>query len=606
MKRLANHLPFFAALLIFGFSFIAAQTAEKPAVAVLRQRNQIFTIETILPANPAQNPRASFILYRREGLVTKRIFKNENVPDCIRGARTAGNVCKNISFPEGMRFVYTFLSAPDSPDKYSVSVALTDGQNQDAGQLVKVLTDFAPAIPTVESFNADQIFHQTGGTSGKITNEPNGMIKIKIRLPEKPPASDAEFTRYLEERVDAIYDWLEPKASETAPIATVRAEPRTKDVVMPLTVQGFAFEPTGRKEALDAEAINILLATRENFPSEKFDIEVVFLGSPPPEIAGALVNTIPGVSNLAAKDASKIGKDTTLGLRALETNLDLGLAYTSSVEQVEEEGRKFRKRKNNGAVDFRFAPLLNYPLDPPQRFRQFITPIFIDVKASTGKITEKSLSLNRILIGTEYAIRFRPNSQAGRRNKYIFSFRGINASDRDFKRAEGKFNFEFRPLFDFLNDPLKYRIREPLPDSVLIPSNGKKVIPTGWFGYQIQPLIGFEAGRMYRAKRTAFANEESSRYVRRLIVGMDILLNVTRRANIKLTDTFYVRGEAPNARFRNYFNGELEAPLFTSGNTSQSVFFGYERGDQPPFATPSVNALKIGYRVTSNFFGRVP
>jgi hypothetical protein len=30
---------------------------------------------------------------------------------------------------------------------------------------------------------------------------------------------------------------------------------------------------------------------------------------------------------------------------------------------------------------------------------------------------------------------------------------------------------------------------------------------------------------------------------------------------------------------------------------TQSVFFSYERGGQPPFSTPDTNALKLGYRI---------
>ena len=80
-------------------------------------------------------------------------------------------------------------------------------------------------------------------------------------------------------------------------------------------------------------------------------------------------------------------------------------------------------------------------------------------------------------------------------------------------------------------------------------------------------------------------------------------LNLTPHVTLSLSDIFYVRGEAPAHRGRNYFNGTVEAPLGNLiRNTAQSVFFSWERGTQPPFATPAVNALKFGYRVRSDLF----
>ena len=131
-------------------------------------------------------------------------------------------------------------------------------------------------------------------------------------------------------------------------------------------------------------------------------------------------------------------------------------------------------------------------------------------------------------------------------------------------------------------------------------------MPRHNFGYQIQPFVGTEIGVVYRDKRQAFDVEDSSRTLRRVYFGTDMLFNLTRYANLKLTDTFYYRGEAPQHPTRNYFRSEIQAVLFNSPDTSQCIFFSFERGDQPPFSTPSVNAFKIGYRITSNFFERRP
>ena len=583
-----------------------SEEKEKPAVALLRHRGDSATIETMLDAQLAAGSAASVIVYKTEGKISKRIAKNENVPNC-GGALVQGEICKDVlstssSSPGKLRFVYRLSSAPEAANKYLVAFSVRDAKKGDMEQLVKVDLDFEDIKPTVEAFDREQTFHTDSGF-GKVSYRPNGVIKIPIVFPAPNEPRNQE-DEYIDERIDELYDYLEPKTVTPTSVATVRVEPQTKDIQpQKFNVVGLKLEPDGRNKAKERRQINVLLVTDKKFPADKFALEVVFADNPPPEVSGKLLNTLPGVANIKSTDASKVGEDKTLGLRDFKSNLDLGLAFTSSVEEEEKDGVNVRGRKNNGALDLMLAPIYNIPLDRNEV--HFFTPFFIDAKISSGKITKKTLSLNRILLGTQYSIRWRPDD--GNFNKYIFFFRGINASDRDFKRAEAKFNFEFRPLFDKLNNPLMVQFKTPLPDSVLIPDNGKKIIPTGWFGYQIQPFVGFEVGRVYRARRDPFDNETNTRNVRRLFMGMDILFNVTRYANVKLSDTYYIRGESTgSARFRNYFNGTLEAPLLILGNTSQSVFFSFERGDQPPFATPSVNSLKVGYRITSNFFGSTP
>jgi hypothetical protein len=258
-------------------------------------------------------------------------------------------------------------------------------------------------------------------------------------------------------------------------------------------------------------------------------------------------------------------------------------------------------RQNDGVIDLRFAPLLDWHKDGD--FKNYLTPFFIDAKVSNGKISVKTLSLNRIVFGTEYMRRdVMLNSRD--KNKLIYFFRGLSASDRDFKRAEAKFNFEFRPLFYRLYSPINGDV-EAVP-SVLIRSSPPKILPRHNFGYQIQPFVGTEIGGVYRNKRQAFDVEDISRTLRRAYFGTDMLFNLTEHANIKLSDTFYYRGEDPRHRTRNYFHGEVQAVLFNTPDTSQCIFFSFERGDQPPFSTPSVSAFKIGYRITSNLFQRRP
>ena len=190
------------------------------------------------------------------------------------------------------------------------------------------------------------------------------------------------------------------------------------------------------------------------------------------------------------------------------------------------------------------------------------------------------------------------------KNKLVYFFRGLSASDRDFKHTEAKFNFEFRPLFYRLYSPINGDVEAV--KSRLIESSPPKILPRHNFGYQIQPFVRDRDRRVSRDKRQAFDVEDASRTLRRVYFGTDMLFNLTQYANLKLTDTFYYRGGDAERPARNYFRGEIQAVLFNSPDTSQCIFFSFERGDQPPFSTPSVNALKIGYRITSNLFQRRP
>lgn len=82
---------------------------------------------------------------------------------------------------------------------------------------------------------------------------------------------------------------------------------------------------------------------------------------------------------------------------------------------------------------------------------------------------------------------------------------------------------------------------------------------------------------------------------------MDITLNPLPRTTISLTDTFYFRFEAWETDPRdNYFKGSIDFRLGKVGDNARlahSIYFSYERGQQPPFSDPGVNALKLGYRI---------
>ena len=122
------------------------------------------------------------------------------------------------------------------------------------------------------------------------------------------------------------------------------------------------------------------------------------------------------------------------------------------------------------------------------------------------------------------------------------------------------------------------------------------------FGLEIIPIVGVEVGRTYRV-RDPQEFEGVSRNLRRFYFGADMAFDLTRFVRLEFTDRFYVNGENPDDRTRNYFLGTLELPL-SKINTSRvraahALFMSFERGDEPPFTNPSVNVLKFGYRIRS-------
>ena len=509
----------------------------------------------------------------------------------------ADKICTETASAGRVIFVYRFPRVPDKTDEYAVAFTLQDAAKGAIEQIVGVGNDFDEIKPEIQYFDQREKYYTKVGFK-KIGERPNGVIRLSINVPKRADPPNKESEAYVRDTVARIYEWLRKKEADPTSIAAVRIEPRHEktDNNQPLVfdVAAFRYDPYEPDQV--GELLDIFLITKQEFPSDEFDMEVTFRDAPP-EISGPLLNSLPGAGKIEVPDASKAGEDTTLDLREFKTNLDASIAFTSSVEEKEENGVKQRKRENNASLDLMFAPILNKPLDDNDV--HLFTPIFIDAKVANGSITEKTLSLNRILLGTQYAISWRPDD--GRLNDYLFSFRGINASDRDLKRAEAKFDFEFRPIFNSWNTPLKTKY--DAVKSMLIPDADYKYIQTGAWGYQIQPYVGFELGRVYRQKRSPFDVEESSRDLRRLYFGLDLVLNVTRFATMTISDKFYIRGESRNARQRNYFKGELEAPLLVTARTAQSVFLSFERGDQPPFVSASVNSIKIGYRITSNLFG---
>jgi hypothetical protein len=345
-------------------------------------------------------------------------------------------------------------------------------------------------------------------------------------------------------------------------------------------------------------------------PTGTFDILFKYAADAPmefrrPIFKGGIVNAGHALAP-ASIDTGDVGK------RTLEQNLDVGVQYTSSVKDKTEKDAsgmdvKVRKRENVGTLDLRLAPWLNIldlP-DPRSTTFKFFTPFLIDARVSTGKIDKDTLSLNRIAMGPQFEIRHYSDPQTyPTYQRYIFTV--TNASDRDFKQAEWKGTFEFQPVFSAFNRPLSFRTRNFDPELDPDPNRAQDDIPikTG-FGQQVLPVFGVEMGKTYRNKH-GFAAIEQSEFVRRFYFGGTINLNLTSYVTLSVKDILYIRGEAPKDRLHNYFLGTVSVPLPSfASHSANSAFFSFERGGQPPFATPDVNTFKVGYRVQwDNWFGQ--
>jgi hypothetical protein len=417
----------------------------------------------------------------------------------------------------------------------------------------------------------------------------------------------------------AVYKWLKEYDSKPWELATVTlhviGEDDKKDKNYPLRL----FYPTTPDGAIvNTEELRLCLETEPKLPVGAFDAKIVFHGTDRPadfgpvaegeKLGGRYVTT-------ATKSEPADPKD-----RVLEQNLDLGVSFTSSVANKETPATgstpatTTRERTNRGILDVRLAPTLNLlkPVIESNRWLHFWTPVFLNANVATGKIEEDTLSLNRVLFGTEFESRYnvrhtRPvldktgkpiiDTTTGKAKKQItypmtnrFFYGLTHASDRDFKQKEFTGKIEYRPIFWKLNSPIN------LNYTVL---SGEK--RPGNFGFVFLPTVGFEIGRTYQRRNPAEAVKPSDT-VRRFYFGVEMNLDVTKYLTFSVKDTFYVRGETPDDRGKNYFKGGIEAPLGpVLGSGVQSLFLSFERGDLAPFATPSVNVFKTGYRIQFNY-----
>jgi hypothetical protein len=386
---------------------------------------------------------------------------------------------------------------------------------------------------------------------------------------------------YARQRIEVVREFLARPDSARLTAAKVSTGPthsETRDISS-ITLLPMNSDTLGTKQIFACGTL------AQSPPAGDYEFSLDFLPPAPFELRQQTLKI--GLSGVSAP--------TTTGERNLEDFIDLGLTLTSSVDDVEQEDETTKRvRTTRGALDLWFAPILN--LRKVKAIGeggtvQVFTPFYIDAKVATGKITSETLALNRIILGSNYELRdFRNTNAYPDLLRHSFNFN--NTSDRDFKQAEFKFVYEFQPIFGAINQPLG-SAPDILDREVIENQNDK-------FGLEIVPVVGVELGRTYRV-RNPQDFEGVSRNVRRFYFGANMTFDLTKHFRLSLLDRFYVRGETPEDRGRNYFTGSIEAPLSGIGNDrlrgAHALFFSFERGDQPPFSNPGVNVFKFGYRI---------
>jgi len=597
-------------MLLLTWAPARAQVEKDKSRALLRQDpvTTIYYVEVQLDTDvPSLKPGGASAGTPADHFTTslrykkQTLLRTEDVMLCAPGSRAYNNylnmrasgadlgsreaklkICSDRE-PEPWRYYFWLNGAPAASDGYAVSYDFTDSAGGTHGDSLSAVTDYAATI-----------------LDSRIACKKGVVLNFDTRsAPGGAPSTDAA---YLRERAMMIFSQL--KVSNAV---TMELEPRAdgvQDQPVPAKVTWLNYLPPTAKEAGDAGGFTVCVEPEETLPAGEYHVRLNFANSPPVELLTPLTAALKSPAPVPSFKAAEIAEKDKLTARALGNNLDLGIAVTSSVNDVDKEIEgakvKVRERQTDFVGDLIFAPEIAKRDSPPVagKWNKFTTPFYFDAKISTGKITKDSLSVNRFIFGREWEYRKYSSTVFNERNIYRFFVRALNASDRDLKRPEAKAQIEFRPVFDAVNNPLEYEYFTTKID----PTREDKKRLKSSFGYLLQPFAGAEAGRTYRAGRTPFTNETQSRNVRRLFFGLDISLFVTEKVTLTLADTFYVRGEAPSDRGHNYFKGEINF-FFNDRSTepAQSFFVSFEKGNQPPFATKDTNAVKAGYRIRSNF-----
>lgn len=418
---------------------------------------------------------------------------------------------------------------------------------------------------------------------------PDETVKIIRALEEYVAGESGKFAKSKILTIDNIEPEIISKIDPRIPVNTNSFNMNSLEIFSPILVDFYTEKP---------------------LPS-KFNVQLVYgapPGQPPIDVPFEVAKTFKKIGAEIAQVVVNPAADTkNVGERDLPDNLDFAILFGSSVEEKEEEVNgvitKVRKRVTRATFDIRLQPLNPEPLIGEDKYIQW-TPIYLDAKVSTGKIDTDTLSLNRVVFGTRFDftkfLRFK--NSVGTNPTYLnLNAHFVQASDRDFRQLEYKGVFEFQPRLAFLNRiPANFAstvnkvIKAPddqLPFREVPPSRG----------YKIQPFVGGEIGKTWFRRRPAAVIEPTD-FIRRLYVGFDATFYLSESASLNFVDKYYFSFGKNVDKKENYFKGTLDFGLRKRNGFGDSFFISFEKGNQPPFNTPDVNALKIGYRFVNPRF----
>lgn len=475
------------------------------------------------------------------------------------------------------------------------------------------------------------------------------LDRSKTPLRVRTPVDVAVLNEYTEARLSRLYDFLSELSRDQLNLVELRVRPLKTIIRPPAGVSytetspgtfelpgGRLWVPTEsdlprlnvtslrppqgstRESVVDDRFVLVCIPTQNHLPTEDFNAIFSLPINPPRELAAKLKKTgLPGITSISSP--ANAATDEEVGKRKIEQDLDVAFSLLSSVEEVEKENPdptqsvpiKVRERKTRGTLDLRITPLgtrswIYVAGDDTETTRTSghyfaLSPLFIDAKVSTGKITTETLSLNRVVIGPQGEYRYVYNNTTFP-TYFRFIGRLSNASDRDFKQNEYKATFEFRPVFGKINHPLA-SIQAAQRRVIASEGDTENIfVSFARGGYEFIPIMGGELGRTWSRRDPAEAVKPTDP-VKRIYGGMEITLTPITRTKFTLTDIFYYNFGEVTKRRANYFSGSMEVLLgefLDSRRAAHSVFISYEKGQQPPFTNAGVNVVKIGYRIVGD------
>ena len=537
-----------------------------------------------------------FVLFALPGLFIVPVYGQTDKPEAYLRFEGSGSA--------RTYYVAVYIKTPLAGDLSQIRASLRDRKNQ------KLISTTLAAPPKGDDstfifrlgISEDDLFAQYEGYEVLVDSFPtaNGVedyetavgLDVKTELGQAQCSErigilvvQASKNSYSDQRfkeVVAFLDHGDVQGSITASVIKGPQPPEPRKIKV-----GKPVVKTVDKGLLSAVACVELESDK---PSGEYTLKLEFNDSAPPELDHGKFETGgkgPDVPNATAEK------------RGLEDFLDLGLTLTSSVEEEEQPDKTMKRvRTTRGVMDLFFAPILNLRRIDPNHGSGVVrvfTPFYIDSKVSTGKITKDTLALNRIELGSTYEFRDYRIRDYSDLFRHALSFK--HTSDRDFKQDEVKFVYEFQPIWG--------RVNRPINSAPIIFQDEPVEETTDKFGYQIVPIVGVELGRTYRVKDPK-EFEGISRNVGRFYFGGTMTFDLTKYVQLSLEDLFYIRGENKKDRTENYFTGSIEAPLDRIGSlwAAHALFLSFERGEQAPFTSPSVNILKFGYRIRARDFFR--